>query len=101
MPIEVDYSNICARYIRKFEVYMGMDFDYWIDQNYLVSMGDYVIDMTTIIHIIDNQIAPDLFFELYEESMVSFEKHRKAHCFSAWLRMRRAGKVVPFYLNDN
>jgi len=61
-----DYKNACNNYIEEFERIYEFDFEGWIgDIGKIALFGDYAIDFSNIVYMIDNDVSVYTFLNWY------------------------------------
>ena len=83
-----DYEDACNNYITEFVRISEFDFEGWIcnDVGEIAFFGDYVINFSDIVYIVDNDVPVDIFVNWYwfsveyEKCKINLQNYFKLEC---------------------
>ena len=83
-----DYEDACNNYITEFVRISEFDFEGWIGYNVggIALFGDYAIDFSNIVYIVDNDVPIDTFVNWYwfcaeyEQCKINLQNYFKLEC---------------------
>ena len=83
-----DYEDACYNYIAEFGRISEFDFGGWIGYNVggVALFGDYAIDFSNIVYIVDNDVPVDTFVNWYwfcaeyEQCQINLQNYFKLEC---------------------